>query len=110
MGILNITPDSFSDGGFYNSTELAIKRASQLIIDGADILDIGGESTRPGASQISIKEELNRVCPMVNQKSGQEKIAGLEMADLEALGHVKFDVLGINLLDKLMMIKELING
>ena len=59
MGILNITPDSFSDGGFYNSTELAIKRASQLIIDGADILDIGGESTRPGASQISIKEELN---------------------------------------------------
>jgi len=53
-------------------------------------------------------EELYKVCPMVNPKSGTEKIAGLEMADLEALGHVKFDVLGINLLDKLMMIKELV--
>ena len=62
------------------------------------------------AGVVISKEELNRVCPMVNQKSSEEKIAGLEMADLEALGHVKFDVLGINLLDKLMMIKELING
>ena len=53
-------------------------------------------------------EDLYKVCPMVNPKSGTEKIAGLEMADLEALGHVKFDVLGINLLDKLMMIKELV--
>ncbi len=53
-------------------------------------------------------EPLYRVCPMVNPKTGSEKIAGLEMADLEALGHVKFDVLGINLLDKLMMIKELV--
>ena len=67
MGILNITPDSFSDGGFYNSTELAVKRASQLIFDGADILDIGGESTRPGASQISIKEELNRIIPVIKE-------------------------------------------
>jgi DNA polymerase-3 subunit alpha len=55
-------------------------------------------------------EELNKVCPMVNPKSGDEKIAGLEMADLEALGHVKFDVLGINLLDKLMKIKELLQN
>ena len=62
------------------------------------------------AGVVISKEELNRVCPMVNQKSSDEKIAGLEMADLEALGHVKFDVLGINLLDKLMKIKELING
>jgi DNA polymerase-3 subunit alpha len=54
--------------------------------------------------------ELKDVCPMVNQKSSDEKIAGLEMADLEALGHVKFDILGINLLDKIMKIKELING
>lgn len=55
-------------------------------------------------------ERLNKVCPMVNPKSGDEKIAGLEMADLEALGHVKFDVLGINLLDKIMKIKELIQS
>ena len=55
-------------------------------------------------------EPLYKVCPMVNQKSGGEKIAGLEMADLEALGHVKFDVLGLTLLDKIMKIEELING
>ena len=52
-------------------------------------------------------EELFKVCPMVNQKSSEEKVAGLEMSDLEALGHVKFDVLGINLLDKIMKIKEI---
>ena len=55
-------------------------------------------------------EELHKVCPMVNPKSGNEKIAGLEMADLEALGHVKFDVLGLTLLDKIMKVEELING
>ena len=67
MGILNITPDSFSDGGIYNSIDLAVNRARQLIIDGADILDIGGESTRPGSSKISIKEELNRVIPVIKE-------------------------------------------
>ena len=60
------------------------------------------------AGVVISSEELYKVCPMVNPKSGKEKIAGLEMADLEALGHVKFDVLGINLLDKIMMIKELV--
>ena len=55
-------------------------------------------------------KELNKVCPMVNPKNGDEKIAGLEMADLEALGHVKFDVLGINLLDKIMKIQELVQS
>jgi len=55
-------------------------------------------------------EPLHECCPMVSQRSGGEKIAGLEMNDLEALGHVKFDILGINLLDKLMMVKELVNG
>ena len=67
MGILNITPDSFSDGGLYNSTEQAVMRARQLIIDGADILDIGGESTRPGASQISVNDELIRVIPVIKE-------------------------------------------
>ena len=61
------------------------------------------------AGVVISKEPLQNVCPMVKQKGSTEKIAGLEMADLEALGHVKFDVLGINLLDKLMKIKELIN-
>ena len=62
------------------------------------------------AGVVISKDKLRNVCPMVKQKGSTEKIAGLEMADLEALGHVKFDVLGINLLDKLMKIKELTNG
>ena len=62
------------------------------------------------AGVVISKDKLKNVCPMVIQKGSTEKIAGLEMSDLEALGHVKFDVLGINLLDKLMKIKELTNG
>jgi dihydropteroate synthase len=66
MGIVNVTPDSFSDGGQYFSIDSAVIHAMQLIQDGADILDIGGESTRPGASIISVEEELNRILPVIN--------------------------------------------
>lgn len=66
MGILNITPDSFYDGGRYNSTGSAVQRAMQMVADGADILDIGGMSTRPGAKTISIEEELDRVLPVLS--------------------------------------------
>jgi dihydropteroate synthase len=65
MGVLNITPDSFSDGGAYLDSEAAIARALQLEHDGADILDIGGESTRPGASAIAAEEELRRILPVI---------------------------------------------
>lgn len=65
MGIINVTPDSFSDGGHYFSTQRAIAHAKNLIEEGADILDIGGESTRPGSQQISIDEELRRVIPVL---------------------------------------------
>ncbi len=65
MGILNVTPDSFSDGGRYNQLDEAIIRASQLIEHGADILDIGGESTRPGSDAVSEAEELDRVIPVI---------------------------------------------
>lgn len=65
MGVLNITPDSFSDGGFYFEPEKAIDRAASLIGQGADILDIGGESTRPGAAAVSLEEELSRVIPAI---------------------------------------------
>ena len=58
MGIVNVTPDSFSDGGQHNSTASAIGHAMKLIAEGADILDIGGESTRPGAQDVSVDEEL----------------------------------------------------
>lgn len=65
MGIVNVTPDSFSDGGKFQSTDLAIEHALRLIAEGADILDIGGESTRPGAAIVSLDEELKRVIPVI---------------------------------------------
>jgi len=66
MGVLNVTPDSFSDGGRFNDADLAIKHALQMIADGADIIDIGGESTRPGSERISVQEELDRVLPVIS--------------------------------------------
>jgi dihydropteroate synthase len=65
MGIVNVTPDSFSDGGKYTSVEQAVVHALQLIEEGADILDIGGESTRPGATPVPLSEELSRVIPVI---------------------------------------------
>ena len=65
MGIVNVTPDSFSDGGMYLSTQKAIAHARNLIEEGADILDIGGESTRPGSQAVSINEEIDRVIPVL---------------------------------------------
>lgn len=65
MGILNVTPDSFSDGGNYNKLELAVEHAKRLVEQGADILDIGGESTRPGHTPVSESEEIERVIPVV---------------------------------------------
>jgi dihydropteroate synthase len=65
MGIVNVTPDSFSDGGLHASTRAAISHCDQLLRDGADILDIGGESTRPGATALSLDDELERVIPVV---------------------------------------------
>lgn len=65
MGIVNVTPDSFSDGGSYVDREAAIAHVLQLIDEGADIIDIGGESTRPGAAPVSVQEELDRVIPVI---------------------------------------------
>ncbi|WP_394277636.1 dihydropteroate synthase [Luteococcus sp.] len=65
MGVVNVTPDSFSDGGRWSTTEAAVAHGRQLLADGADILDVGGESTRPGATRASLSEELDRVLPVV---------------------------------------------
>ncbi len=65
MGVVNVTPDSFSDGGHYLQTAAAIARARQLIAEGADILDVGGESTRPGAAPVTLEEERRRVLPVL---------------------------------------------
>ena len=65
MGILNVTPDSFSDGGEFNNIESALKQAKYMINNGADIIDIGGQSTRPGSEQITLETEINRVIPII---------------------------------------------
>lgn len=71
MGILNVTPDSFSDGNRYFSTAQAVERALQMVEEGADIIDIGGESTRPGAPEVTESEELSRVIPVVEALAGK---------------------------------------
>lgn len=67
MGIINITPDSFSDGGKYETADKAVAAARELISEGADIIDVGGESTRPGASPVGEKDELERVIPIIKK-------------------------------------------
>ena len=71
MGILNVTPDSFSDGGRYTERDAALRQAEQMLRDGAAILDVGGESTRPGAAAVSEQEELDRVVPIVEALSNE---------------------------------------
>jgi len=65
MGVLNITPDSFSDGGDFFAPDAALRRAEQMVADGADIIDVGGESTRPGAAAVDVADELGRVVPVI---------------------------------------------
>ena len=65
MGVVNVTPDSFSDGGDYATTRAALARARQLTEEGADIIDIGGESTRPGSGGVALDEERRRVLPVL---------------------------------------------
>lgn len=67
MGILNVTPDSFSDGGNFNKIDIAIKHAKEMVEDGADIIDIGGESTRPGHKYVEEDEEIKRVIPVIRE-------------------------------------------
>ena len=74
MGILNITPDSFSDGGQFNSTETAIDHALEMIREGAQIIDVGGESTRPGAAAVSVEEEIERVVPVIKSLRQQSDV------------------------------------
>ena len=71
MGIVNVTPDSFSDGGAHDTTEAAVAHALKLVQEGADLLDIGGESTRPGADEVALEEELRRVIPVIERLAAQ---------------------------------------
>lgn len=85
MGILNVTPDSFSDGGSFTDTERAVDHAIEMINNGAEIIDIGGESTRPGAPEIDEKEELNRILPVVKElkKRAPESIISIDTTKAE---------------------------
>lgn len=74
MGVLNVTPDSFSDGGLFFNEKKAIKHALRLIEDGADIIDIGGESTRPGSEPVSVEEEIRRTIPVIKAISREIKV------------------------------------
>jgi dihydropteroate synthase len=67
MGILNVTPDSFSDGGSYRHMDDVLRRVEEMIAEGAHVIDVGGESTRPGYTMISVEEEIDRVAPVVEQ-------------------------------------------
>ncbi|NRQ36111.1 dihydropteroate synthase [Nonomuraea sp. NN258] len=71
MGVVNVTPDSFSDGGLWFDESAAVQHGLELVRDGADIVDVGGESTRPGAARVSLEEELARVVPVIRALSGE---------------------------------------
>lgn len=88
MGILNVTPDSFSDGGTFNKLEFAISRAEEMVAAGAAMIDIGGESTRPGAPSVSMQEELDRVMPVVYALQGLETALSVDTCKPEVMREV----------------------
>jgi dihydropteroate synthase len=75
MGVLNVTPDSFFDGGIHGTTEAAVAHGMQMVAEGADIVDVGGESSRPGAEPVSLDEELARVVPVVEALAGHVRLS-----------------------------------
>lgn len=103
MGILNVTPDSFSDGGRYNNLDSALEQAKKMIKNGVDIIDIGGESTRPGHTQISVEEEIGRVVPVIEMLSKELDIVisidtykyQVAEAALKAGAHIINDIWGL---------------
>jgi len=114
MGIVNVTPDSFSDGGHYASPERAIAHGLELERQGADILDVGGESTRPGAEPVALAEEMGRVLPVVQALAGQVKTpisvdtskSAVARACLEAGAHIINDVTGLGDPDMVAVARE----
>ncbi len=102
MGILNVTPDSFSDGGMYNHIDIAVKHAVEMVEHGADMIDIGGESTRPGYEVISVEEEIERVIPIIKAISKNIDVpisidtykAEVAKQALEAGAHIINDIWG----------------
>lgn len=85
MGILNVTPDSFSDGGKHNGKAQALAHAQQMIADGATVLDVGGESTRPGASVVEVEEEIRRVVPVVEALAELDVVISIDTSQPEVI-------------------------
>ena len=85
MGILNVTPDSFSDGGKHNGKAQAIAYAQQMIADGATVIDVGGESTRPGASVVEVEEEIRRVVPVVEALAELDVVISIDTSQPEVI-------------------------
>ena len=85
MGILNVTPDSFSDGGKHNGKAQAIAHAQQMIADGATVIDVGGESTRPGASVVEVEEEIRRVVPVVKALAELDVVISIDTSQPEVI-------------------------
>lgn len=85
MGILNVTPDSFSDGGLHNQKDQAVAKALEMMADGATVIDVGGESTRPGASVVEVKEEIRRVVPVVEELAKHDVIISIDTSQPEVI-------------------------
>ncbi|CAB1215703.1 dihydropteroate synthase [Acinetobacter bouvetii] len=99
MGILNVTPDSFSDGGKHNAKEQAVAHALQMMADGATVIDVGGESTRPGAAMVAVEEEIRRVIPVVEELAKHDVVISIDTSEpavikaaVEAGAHIWNDV------------------
>src|SRR4051794_41915771 len=86
MGVINVTPDSFSDGGAFDDADSAVKHGVQLLAAGADMLDVGGESTRPGAQRVSPQEEQRRGLPGVPAPGGARAVGGKDTKRAAAAG------------------------
>ena len=114
MGILNVTPDSFSDGGKHNGKAQAIAHAKQMIADGATVIDVGGESTRPGASVVEVEEEIRRVVPVVEALAELDVVISIDTSQAEVIqaavaagAHIWNDVRALTRPNALEMAAEL---
>lgn len=101
MGVINVTPDSFSDGGLFLDSKVAIAHAQQMLVDGVDIIDVGGESTRPGSERISAQEEIDRALPVITEMAKTDAILSIDTmraevakAAMSAGAHMINDVSG----------------
>ena len=111
MGILNVTPDSFSDGGTHNAPAQAVEHAKKMLAEGADIIDIGGESTRPGATPVPVEEEIARVVPVIEELAKIGATMSIDtlhaetaQAALNAGAHIINDVSGERLTDEMIAV------